>query len=62
MRLRWAPQNAWRVTAIEYAKTREQFKTLIADFGAIKNKLAEMAIYIWASGNCFVPGIEMDRR
>jgi alkylation response protein AidB-like acyl-CoA dehydrogenase len=35
--------------AIEYAKTREQFKTPIANFGAIKNKIAEMAIYIWAT-------------
>src|ERR1700692_157933 len=31
-------------TAIEYAKTREQFKTAIANFGAIKHKIAEMAI------------------
>jgi alkylation response protein AidB-like acyl-CoA dehydrogenase len=35
--------------SIEYAKTREQFKTAIANFGAIKNKIAEMAIYIWAT-------------
>jgi len=34
-------------TCIEYAMTREQFKTPIAQFGAIKNKLAEMAICIW---------------
>ena len=34
---------------IEYAKTREQFKTAIANFGAIKYKLAEMAIRIFAS-------------
>jgi hypothetical protein len=34
--------------AIEYAKTREQFKTPIANFGAIKHKLAEMAIRIYA--------------
>ncbi len=33
--------------SIEYAKTREQFKTAIANFGAIKHKLAEMAIRIW---------------
>ena len=32
---------------VEYAKTREQFKTAIANFGAIKHKLAEMAIRIW---------------
>src|SRR6201991_3837649 len=36
-------------TTLEYAKTREQFKTPIANFGAIKSKLAEMAIRIWAS-------------
>jgi alkylation response protein AidB-like acyl-CoA dehydrogenase len=34
-------------TSIEYAKTREQFKTPIANFGAIKHKLAEMAIRTW---------------
>src|SRR3984885_4177800 len=36
-------------TTIEYANTREQFKTAIANFGAIKNKLAEMAIKIWVT-------------
>jgi alkylation response protein AidB-like acyl-CoA dehydrogenase len=36
-------------TAIEYANTREQFKTMIAQFGAIKNKIAEMGIYIWVA-------------
>ena len=34
--------------SIQYAKTREQFKTPIANFGAIKHKLAEMAIKICA--------------
>ena len=34
---------------IVYAKTREQFKTAIANFGAIKYKLAEMAIRIFVS-------------
>jgi alkylation response protein AidB-like acyl-CoA dehydrogenase len=34
-------------TTIEYAVTREQFKTAIANFGAIKHKLAEMAIKLW---------------
>ncbi len=34
--------------SIEYAKTREQFKTAIANFGAIKHKLAEMAIKTFA--------------
>jgi alkylation response protein AidB-like acyl-CoA dehydrogenase len=33
--------------SIQYAKTREQFKTSIANFGAIKHKLAEIAIRIW---------------
>ena len=36
-------------TSIEYAKTREQFKTPIANFGAIKAKLAEMAIRVWVN-------------
>jgi alkylation response protein AidB-like acyl-CoA dehydrogenase len=34
-------------TAIEYANTREQFKQPIGNFGAIKNKIAEMAIRMW---------------
>ena len=34
--------------SIEYANTREQFKTAISNFGAIKHKLAEMAIKIFA--------------
>jgi alkylation response protein AidB-like acyl-CoA dehydrogenase len=34
-------------TTIQYAKTREQFKQPIANFGAIKHKLAEMAIKIF---------------
>jgi alkylation response protein AidB-like acyl-CoA dehydrogenase len=34
-------------TSIQYAVTREQFKTSISNFGAIKNKIAEMAIKIW---------------
>jgi hypothetical protein len=36
-------------TSVEYAVTREQFKTAIANFGAIKHKLAEMAIRTFAS-------------
>jgi alkylation response protein AidB-like acyl-CoA dehydrogenase len=36
-------------TSIQYAKTREQFKTPIAAFGAIKNKIAQMAIEIWTA-------------
>jgi alkylation response protein AidB-like acyl-CoA dehydrogenase len=33
--------------SVQYAITREQFKQPIANFGAIKHKLAEMAIRIW---------------
>lgn len=36
-------------TTIHYAKTREQFKTPIANFGAIQHKLAEMTIRIFAT-------------
>jgi alkylation response protein AidB-like acyl-CoA dehydrogenase len=36
------------IDSIEYAKTREQFNMPIAKFGAIKYKLAEMAIRIYA--------------
>ena len=34
-------------TSIQYAIAREQFKTSISNFGAIKNKIAEMAIHMW---------------
>jgi len=34
--------------SVQYAITREQFKQPIANFGAIKHKLAEMAIRCWA--------------
>jgi alkylation response protein AidB-like acyl-CoA dehydrogenase len=34
--------------AILYANTREQFKTPISNFGAIKHKIAEMALKIYA--------------
>jgi alkylation response protein AidB-like acyl-CoA dehydrogenase len=34
---------------VEYARTREQFKQPISNFGAIKHKLAEMAIRTFAS-------------
>jgi alkylation response protein AidB-like acyl-CoA dehydrogenase len=34
--------------SVEYAINREQFKTSIANFGAIKEKLANMAINVWA--------------
>ena len=33
--------------SVQYANTREQFKVPIASFGAIKHKLAEMAIRTW---------------
>lgn len=36
-------------TSVEYAKTREQFKQPIANFGAIKYKLAEMAIRVFVA-------------
>jgi alkylation response protein AidB-like acyl-CoA dehydrogenase len=36
-------------TSIEYANTREQFKQPIAKFGAMKHKIAEMAIRIWVA-------------
>jgi len=36
-------------TSLEYAVTREQFKTPIAKFGAIQHKLAEMTIRVFAS-------------
>ncbi len=35
-------------TSLEYAIAREQFKQSISNFGAIKHKLAEMAIQTWA--------------
>lgn len=35
--------------SVQYANTREQFKLPIAKFGAIKHKLAEMAIKIWVA-------------
>lgn len=34
-------------TSVQYAVTREQFKQPIANFGAIKHKLGEMAIRTW---------------
>jgi alkylation response protein AidB-like acyl-CoA dehydrogenase len=34
-------------TSVQYANTREQFKVPIASFGAIKHKIAEMAIRTW---------------
>lgn len=36
-------------TSVDYARTREQFKQPISNFGAIKHKLAEMAIKIFVA-------------
>ena len=36
-------------TSVKYAKTREQFKTPIANFGAIQHKLGEMVIQLFAA-------------
>jgi len=36
-------------TSVQYAKTREQFKQPISNFGAIKHKLAEMAIRVFVT-------------
>lgn len=36
-------------TSVQYAKTREQFKTPIANFGAIQHKLGEMTIRLFAA-------------
>ncbi len=35
--------------AVRYANERQQFKTAISNFGAIKHKLGEMAIRVWMS-------------
>ena len=39
--------KAAATTSIQYAITREQFKLSISKFGAIRHKMAEMAIRIW---------------
>jgi alkylation response protein AidB-like acyl-CoA dehydrogenase len=42
--------SKWALSdTVKYATTREQFKTAICNFGAIKYKLAEMAIRIFVS-------------
>jgi alkylation response protein AidB-like acyl-CoA dehydrogenase len=44
-------------TAVNYSKERKQFKTPIANFGAIKRKLAEMATKIYATESlCYRAG------
>ncbi len=47
---------------IQYAKTREQFKQPIANFGAIQHKLAEVAIRIWVGEAAIIPHGNVDRR
>ena len=42
-------QRRVTTTAVQYATERKQFKTPIADFGAIKAKIAEMATNTYAS-------------
>lgn len=42
-------QRRITTTAVQYATERKQFKTPIADFGAIKAKIAEMATNTYAS-------------
>lgn len=47
--------------ATNYAKERKQFDTAIANFGAIKHKLAEMAVKIYASESaCYRAGQNID--
>lgn len=47
--------------ATGYAKERKQFNTTIASFGAIKHKLAEMAVKIFASESaCYRAGQNID--
>jgi len=48
-------------TAITYAKERKQFGTAIANFGAIKHKLAEMVTKVFASESaCYRAGQNID--
>ncbi|MEJ1236820.1 acyl-CoA dehydrogenase family protein [Chryseolinea sp. T2] len=47
--------------ATNYAKERKQFSTAIANFGAIKHKLAEMTVRIFASESaCYRAGQNID--
>ncbi len=46
-------------TSVEYAITREQFKQPISNFGAIKHKLAEMAIKIFVAESALYRTAEM---
>ncbi len=48
-------------TAITYAKERKQFGTAIANFGAIKHKIAEMVTKVFASESaCYRAGQNID--
>jgi alkylation response protein AidB-like acyl-CoA dehydrogenase len=48
-------------TAVNYAKERKQFGTSIANFGAIKHKIAEMATKVFASESaCYRAGQNID--
>lgn len=48
-------------TAVNYAKERKQFGTAIANFGAIKHKIAEMATRVYASeAACYRAGQNID--
>lgn len=48
-------------TAVNYAKERKQFGTAIANFGAIKHKIAEMAARTFASESaCYRAGQNID--
>ncbi|MET0462631.1 MAG: acyl-CoA dehydrogenase family protein [Chitinophagaceae bacterium] len=43
---------------IQYAKTREQFKQPISNFGAIKHKLGEMAVQMYVTESALYRGAE----
>jgi alkylation response protein AidB-like acyl-CoA dehydrogenase len=48
-------------TAINYAKERKQFGTAISNFGAIKHKIAEMVVKVYASESaCYRAGQNID--
>lgn len=48
-------------TAVNYAKERKQFGTSIANFGAIKHKIAEMVVRVYASESaCYRAGQNID--
>lgn len=48
-------------TAVNYAKERKQFGTAIANFGAIKHKIAEMTTRVYASeAACYRAGQNID--